>query len=509
MSETTFQTFDEQSITYRMIPYVKQFFIDTITPIEIFRKLAQEAVFLLESKDEASPWSRYSFIGLSPRYQLTETTETYQFLNEKREVLLEDEELSCLFEKVMEWLRPGDPYVDLPFKGGAVGVIPYDTVEKFRPSPSFTYNEDEKERVCLLFCETLIAFDHVTKELTFIHYNSNEHAPSTVRYKESQTVVEKYINAIIQSKQDYQISQPIVLQTEVDFTSVQSNYSKEKFEEDVKVIQSYIRAGEIDQAVLSQRFEREISVSGFDIYRALRMINPSPYLFYLKLGETEVVGSSPERLIQIKDRHMEIHPIAGTRKRGKNEEEDERLAADLLGDEKELAEHEMLVHLAKEDMRKVAEPETIHTPISFQIGKFSHVMHIISKVTGKLASSVRPIEALASAFPAGTVSGAPKERAIEIIRQLEKEPRGIYAGAVCYIDFAGNIDSCIAIRTVVLKDGIAKIQAGAGIVKDSIPEKEYEETMNKAMATLKAIETAEALFGEKEEEREHVQNFVK
>lgn len=169
----------------------------------------------------------------------------------------------------------------------------------------------------------------------------------------------------------------------------------------------------------------------------------------------------------------------------------------------------MLVHLAKEDMRKVAEPETIHTPISFQIGKFSHVMHIISKVTGKLASSVRPIEALASAFPAGTVSGAPKERAIEIIRQLEKEPRGIYAGAVCYIDFAGNIDSCIAIRTVVLKDGIAKIQAGAGIVKDSIPEKEYEETMNKAMATLKAIETAEALFGEKEEEREHVQNFVK
>ncbi|MDA3130190.1 anthranilate synthase component I [Aliibacillus thermotolerans] len=504
MSETTFPIFDDQTKTFRMIPYVKQFFIDTITPIEVFRKLEREAVFLLESKDEASPWSRYSFIGLSPRYRIIETRKTYRFLDAAQNVLLEDRHLPGIFQKVMDWLRPGDPHVDLPFKGGAVGVVPYDTVEKFRSQLSSPYHENEKERVTLLFCETLIAFDHVTKELTFIHYNSNEMAASNVRYKESQAKVNQYMHKIIESKQDYSYSRPMMLQKEVDFKKVCSNYSKEKFEQDVRTIQSYIETGEIDQAVLSQRFEREITVSGFDIYRALRMINPSPYLFYLKLEKTEVVGSSPERLIQVKNRQMEIHPIAGTRKRGKSDREDQQLAQDLLQDKKEIAEHQMLVDLAKEDIAKVAEKGTIETPTLFEIGKFSHVMHIISKVTGKLAATVQPIEALASAFPAGTVSGAPKERALEILNQLEKEPRGIYAGAVCYIDFAGNIDSCIAIRTVVIENDRAKVQAGAGIVKDSIPEKEYEETKNKAMALLTAIEAAEVLFGNKEEEREHV-----
>jgi len=246
--------------------------------------------------------------------------------------------------------------------------------------------------------------------------------------------------------------------------------------------------------VLSQRFSLPIRITGFQLYRMLRKINPSPYLFYLQTSDAEIVGSSPEKLVQVQNRKIEIHPIAGTRRRGRTKQEDALLAEELLHDPKERAEHYMLVDLARNDIGKVAKYGTVKTPVLMEIGKFSHVMHLISKVTGELKDDVHPIDALLSAFPAGTVSGAPKVRAMQILNELEPTARGVYAGTVAYIGFDGNIDSCIAIRTAVVKDGYAYVQAGAGIVADSIPELEWKETRNKASALIKAIELAETVF---------------
>ncbi|RSL33459.1 anthranilate synthase component I [Salibacterium salarium] len=509
MSETLFQTFQEQSQNYRMLPYVRTFFTDTLTAIEVFQKLEEEAVFLLESKDEASPWSRYSFIGLSPQYKIRDRQGKYQLVDKKHEVLLENDQLAALFEQTIESLKPAPPSVDIPFKGGAVGVIPYDSVEDFEPDLQTETEEEREDHVTLLFCQTLIAMDHETKELTFVHYDSDHAADVTVRYENAQSVVSKMMQNLVSGSKEEVFSPPMTRQTTVDYQKITSKYPKEKFKQDVERIKEYIKAGDIFQAVLSQRFEREITVTAFDIYRALRMINPSPYLFYLKLGDQEVVGSSPERLIQVQEKHVEIHPIAGTRKRGQSMEEDDALRDELLQDEKEKAEHYMLVDLARNDVGRVAEYGSVRTPVLLEIGKFSHVMHIISKVTGVLAANVKPIEALEASFPAGTVSGAPKFRAMEILKELEPHRRGIYSGAVCYLGFDGNIDSCIAIRTMIVKNGKAKIQAGAGIVADSIPENEFEETQNKAAALLKAIEAAETMFKEKEEKQDAEGNTEK
>ncbi len=289
-----------------------------------------------------------------------------------------------------------------------------------------------------------------------------------------------------------------LLDEDVSFEQVSSNYEKQDFVRDVQRIQEYIRAGDVFQTVLSQRFELDVSAAALDVYRILRMVNPSPYLFYLKFAELEIVGSSPERLVQVQDGHVEIHPIAGTRKRGRNHEEDEALALELLQDEKERAEHYMLVDLARNDVGRIAEYGSVETPTLLEIGKFSHVMHIVSKVTGRLRQGTKPLEAFMASFPAGTVSGAPKIRAIEILQELEPTRRGIYAGAIGYLGYDGNIDSCIAIRTLTMKNGKAFIQAGAGIVADSVPENEYEETKNKAKALIRAVQLAETMFGNKE-----------
>ncbi|MFB4163414.1 anthranilate synthase component I [Alteribacillus sp. JSM 102045] len=508
MSETSFHTFKNQSINNKLVPYVRRFFSDTLTPIEVFRKLEEDAVFLLESKDEASPWARYSFIGLAPQYKILSRCDKYLFVDKQEQILLENNDLAVLFEESIKWLKPGSPDVEVPFKGGAVGVIPYDTVENFEPDLHSTEDPVCEDEVVLLFCQTLIVLDHDTKELTFIHYDAESQADISDRYNHSKSVVSALMEQLASGSKDEAFLSPITKAASVNFKEVVSNYPKEKFLNDVEKIKEYIKAGDIFQAVLSQRFEKEITISAFDIYRALRMINPSPYLFYLKLDGQEVVGSSPERLIQVQDSHVEIHPIAGTRKRGRTKKEDNELEHDLLEDEKEKAEHYMLVDLARNDVGRVAEYGSVDTPVLLEIGKFSHVMHIISKVTGRLAADTKSIEALQSSFPAGTVSGAPKFRAMQILKELEPERRGIYAGAVCYLGFDGNIDSCIAIRTMIVKNNKARIQAGAGIVADSIPEKEYEETQNKAAALLKAVESAEKMFGQKREERQHAEKHI-
>jgi len=348
-----------------------------------------------------------------------------------------------------------------------------------------------------VFCETILAYDHHKKELFITHHlnivgdETNEMLKDL--YYETTKKVAAIIDKISKSDAHSKLYEPPI-DEEVTYENVRSNYNKRQFLEHVEKIKDYIRSGDVFQAVLSQQFELDITVTGIELYRVLRMINPSPYLFYLKIGDVEIVGSSPERLVQIENGHIEIHPIAGTRKRGNSKEEDEALANDLLNDEKEKAEHFMLVDLARNDVGRVAEYGTVEVPVLMEVGKFSHVMHMISKVTGRIAENVHPIDVLFSSFPAGTVSGAPKIRAMQILKELEPTRRQYYAGAVAYLGFDGNIDSCITIRTMVIKGTKAYVQAGAGIVADSVPENEWEETRNKAKALIKAIAVAEKMF---------------
>lgn len=500
--------FLKEAKQYKTVPIISHYFADTLTPIQIFQQLEKEAAYLLESNDEQSPWSRYSFIGLSPFLFLKEKNGTYSLCT-KEQVIYESQTFQNAFNKAIEYvnIKPLND-LNIPFRGGAVGYVAYDMAEQFEPALKTTVDEKRKEGIQLVFCQTMIAYDHTKKELYIIDFPqvSENEAENEKIYAESVQKIESLLGKMHRHEGNGKLISPPNVTGEVDFSRVISNYNKEQFLQDVKKIKHYIQSGEVEQVVLSQRFETDVTVKGFDIYRVLRMINPSPYLFYIKFDDLEIVGSSPERLVQVQDGHMEIHPIAGTRPRGKTKEEDEALEKELLADKKELLEHEMLIELAKEDIRKVAKEGSVKIPASFFIGRFSHVMHIISKVTGELADGVHPLEAFMAAFPAGTVSGAPKVRAMEIISELEPTKRGIYSGAIGYFGYDGNIDACIAIRTLVLKGNKAYVQAGAGIVIDSVPEREFAETKNKAKALLKAIEVAERMFGKVE--KEHVETRI-
>lgn len=502
MESYNFSSFLENAQEYLTIPIVKRFFVDTITPIQIFQNLQEDASFLLESKDDASPWSRYSFIGLTPFLYVEESEGSFQIKNKEKETILSASHFREAFHLCMEMLKVKKTKLSLPFWGGAVGVMGYDSISTYEKVPEHEHNDLNLKRFSFMFCETMIAFDHDQKELTIIQLvrlkgNETKQELKTI-FSDEYEKIDSIFNQIFSSNLKNEALQAIEPMTTVDFSDVASNYEKQQFLEDVKKIKEYIKAGDIFQAVLSQRFEIPISVQGFDLYRVLRMVNPSPYLFYVKLDDYELIGSSPERLIQIENGHLEIHPIAGTRRRGRSETEDSALAEELLADEKERAEHYMLVDLARNDIGRVAEYGSVNTPVLMELGRFSHVMHLISKVTGQLRNDVHPIDALISAFPAGTVSGAPKIRAMQILQELEPAARNIYAGTVAYLGFDGNIDSCIAIRTIVLKDQKAYVQAGAGIVADSVPELEYKETINKASALIKSIKLAEKMFHKEE-----------
>ncbi len=501
MKNQTLAQFLEDAKQFNTIPFISHFFADTLTPIQIFQQLEEEAVFLLESKDEQSPWSRLSIIGLAPKYYLTEKNQQFTFATATKEPLFTFSSFKDAFQEAISFLKLKEVELPIPFRGGAVGAITYDSVELMEPVLKDRNNAD-CENMNFVFCETILAYDHHKQELYVIHnisINGNEdEATLTTIYQEAEKKVSTIIKKISETTIQVNLNQP-PLEEDVTFTNVRSNYEKQTFLDHVEKIKEYIRSGDVFQAVLSQRFEMDISVTGMELYRVLRMINPSPYLFYLKVNDVEIVGSSPERLVQIQDGHIEIHPIAGTRKRGNSKEEDEALAIDLLQDEKERAEHYMLVDLARNDVGRVSGYGTVEVPVLMEIGKFSHVMHMISKVTGRIAQNVHPIDALFSAFPAGTVSGAPKIRAMQILKELEPTKREYYAGAIAYLGYDGNIDSCISIRTMVVKGNKAFVQAGAGIVADSVPEKEWEETRNKAKALIKAIAVAEKMFSKGKE----------
>jgi anthranilate synthase component 1 len=371
------------------------------------------------------------------------------------------------------------------FTGGAVGYLGYDAAAWFEPV-TLQASSDETDEAGFMLFDTVLAFDHVRHRILIIanaRITGDEDLESLYQFARARIdFVERELERAL-SKPAPRATAPL------EFTS---NVSRDAFEQMVRTAKEYIAAGDIYQVVLSQRFEAPLNADPFTVYRALRHVNPSPYMYFLRVGERSIVGSSPEMLVRVEGRRMQTHPIAGTRPRGKTEEEDARLAEELKRNEKERAEHVMLVDLGRNDLGRVSTYGTVRVPTYMTIERYSHVMHLVSVVEGKLDDRHDRLDALVACFPAGTVSGAPKVRAMEIVAELENRRRGVYAGAVGYLDFAGNLDFCITIRTVVIENGRAYVQAGAGIVADSNPTAEYEETRDKARGVIRALELAQS-----------------
>jgi anthranilate synthase component 1 len=376
---------------------------------------------------------------------------------------------------------PGLP----PLVGGAIGYFAYDMVRLAERIPARGRDDLGLDDAVLMFYLGLVAFDHVQHRIWIIR-NVYTDGPGSLRSKYDAAVREiRRVERLLQ--------QPLVpshRKPSGGKLRVTSNFRKPAYLAAVRKAKRYIRAGDIFQVVLSQRFAARTKADPFEIYRALRVVNPSPYMYFLRLGEASVVGSSPEMLVKVQGREAFYRPIAGTRPRGRTEAEDRRLEQDLTADAKERAEHIMLVDLGRNDLGRVCEYGSVRVEQLMTVERYSHVMHLVSSLRGRLRPGVDCFDALTACFPAGTVSGAPKVRAMEIIDEFEPTRRGIYAGAILYLDFSGNLDSCIAIRTLVAKNGVAYVQAGGGIVADSVPEREYQETVNKARAVLAALEAA-------------------
>jgi len=374
------------------------------------------------------------------------------------------------------------------FHGGAVGFISYDMVRFFEKLPDTTTDDLQMPDCFFMLTDTILVFDHVNHKIKVVsnaHINGGKRAIDKA-YSAATAKIEEIISALKRP-----VEYRSTAQGHWDGDKVRSNFTEGEYEKAVYAAKEYIKAGDIVQVVPSQRLSVPVSADGFDIYRALRTINPSPYMYYLKLGELKIAGSSPEVMVRMEDGVVTMRPIAGTARRGATDEEDSELARELLSDPKERAEHVMLVDLGRNDVGRVCEYGSVKVDELMVIEKYSHVMHIVSNVVGKLRKDKDAFDVLRACLPAGTVSGAPKIRAMEIIDELEPSRRGPYAGAVGYFSFSGNADTAIAIRTILIKDGIAHVQAGGGVVADSIPEKEYQETLNKAKACMRAIQLAE------------------
>lgn len=482
----TFDEFRQAAAPKTIIPFYERFNGDFVTPVMVYLKMRQPGhhSFLLESVIKGEHLGRYSFIGFSPFHLLKDTgtgiMETGPGEKNSSEKTSFFERLSDLLSRYTPIHREGLPR----FTCGAVGFIGYEMTREYEAFPPPKSDPIGTDNALMAFYKDLIAFDHLNNEVILIAnvFVDNTHDLAAL-YEDARSRL-KSMHDKIQTASELKTS----------FTAVQeslaANFKKEAFTRAVTRAKEYIYSGDIFQTVLSRRFHMDFSGDAFHIYRSLRNINPSPYLFYLDCGGYQIIGSSPEPLIRCQDHELEIIPIAGTRPRGQNRVDDEANSRDLLKDPKELAEHVMLVDLARNDMGRIAEYGSIRVEDFQTIERYSHVMHIISRVRGRLRHGFHAIDAFKAAFPAGTVSGAPKVRAMEIIHELEPEKRGIYSGAVGYFDYTGNSDTCIAIRTLIAKNNRLYIQAGAGIVADSIPEKEYEETGHKAEAMLKAIEKA-------------------
>ncbi|MGD6815758.1 anthranilate synthase component I [Metabacillus sp. 84] len=507
MNHTDLPSFLQDAVDYRTIPVVQSYKIDTLTPIQVFSALKKQAVYILESSDRESDWSNYSFIGLNPLMTIEEENSLFVIKEKDGTVRFTSSDLPDIFRHLDQSLQIKLPELPIPFRGGAVGYIGYDSISLFEKIPRHPDSRPADPMCRLAVCSTYIAMDHKNNQLYFVEFSFLNGKEQRQELEESFERAKNSISGLLAQLEHFDPVKELFLafdqRGDVSFERVKTNMTKSEFIEKTKKIKGYISSGDVFQAVLSQRFEIPLYADGFELYRILRKVNPSPYLFYLKFGETEIVGSSPERLIHVQNGHLEIHPIAGTRKRGRNRQEDLELAESLLADEKEKAEHLMLVDLARNDVGRVAAYHSVKTENYMELTYFSHVMHLLSKVTGNIREGIHPTEALLASFPAGTVSGAPKIRAMEILQELEPTARNQYAGSIAYIGFDGNIDSCITIRTAVVKNQTAYVQAGAGIVADSIPENEWEETRSKASALIKAIELANEQFGKEANYENH------
>ena len=488
MRHTSFEEFVELARRGTFVPVWKEIMADLLTPVSAFLKIAEHSdyAFLLESVEGGERVARYSFLGKDPF--LVVRSRQGRTVVEQAGTTVESEE--PFVEKVRALMASFQaPFVpELPrFTGGAVGFISYDAAPSFEPALRQAWQgvppSDEDDGAFMLF-DTVLAFDHVKHRILII-------ANARITPEENLEALYQFATAkiaFLERELDRALSQTELAGRQA--SDVRANVTRDAFEQSVRTLQEHIGAGDIYQAVLSQRFELDIDAEPFTIYRALRHVNPSPYMYFIRMGKLAIVGSSPEMLVRVEGRRVETHPIAGTRPRGRTDEEDLRLADELKRNEKERAEHVMLVDLGRNDLGRVCEYGSVRVPEFMGLERFSHVMHLVSRVEGRLADDCDRLDALMATFPAGTVSGAPKIRAMELLVALEPTRRGIYAGAIGYLDFAGNLDFCIAIRTITILGRTACIQAGAGIVADSNPAAEYEETRDKARALMRAIELA-------------------
>ena len=477
---------------YKRIPISYELFSDMATPIEVLRILKgiSKHTYMLESVEDSKKWGRYTFLGFNPLLEVTcqngvvkiKGDEEFNELTDDEKIIKTDKPNEVIKELVLKNKSP--KFKDLPpFTGGFVGYFAYDYIKYQEPSLNLdAENQDQFKDIDLMLFDKVIAFDNFKQKIIIIVNIKTDDLES--RYEKACGDL-KEIADLIKYGERTEIS-PLELKS--DFKPV---FSREKFCNMVEKAKNYIYEGDIFQVVLSNKIEADISGSLFDTYRVLRTTNPSPYMFYFSSDDIEIAGASPETLVKLNDDKLYTFPLAGTRPRGKTDEEDQELEKDLLSDEKELAEHNMLVDLGRNDIGRIAEIGSVKVEKYLSIEKFSHVMHIGSTVSGTLRSDLDSLAAIDSILPAGTLSGAPKIRACEIINELEDNKRGIYGGAIGYVDLSGNIDTCISIRIAFARNNKVFIRSGAGIVADSVPEKEFEECLNKAAAVIDALKIAD------------------
>jgi anthranilate synthase component 1 len=491
MFQPSLEVFKKKAKQGNLIPVYREILADMETPVSAFQKIDDgRHSFLLESMEGGEKWARYSFLGSRPSVVIRSFGRKVDIVRDGKtqKSSFERDPLEVIKEVLAAYLPVPDP--SLPrFFGGAVGFMGYDVVRFFEELPGLEKSGLDIPDVFFMITDTLVIFDNITHMIKVVSNAHVKGGSTEAAYREAV----KKINTLVRKLKAGVKRQGARVRKKTKTTghTLTSNFTQLQYEQAVLKAKEYIKAGDIFQVVPSQRFRTKINIEPYEIYRALRLINPSPYMYFLRCGDATVVGASPEVMVRLEDGTIDLRPIAGTRRRGATEEEDRALAGELLADPKERAEHIMLVDLGRNDVGRVSEPGSVKVSELMVIERYSHVMHIVSNVRGRLSGGKDSFDVIRACFPAGTVSGAPKIRAMQIIDELEPTRRGPYAGAVGYFGFSGNMDTCITIRTLVIKDNVAYIQAGGGVVADSDPAAEYQETVNKAKAMMRAVAMAE------------------
>jgi anthranilate synthase component I len=498
LEPATFEEFEREAGRGNVVPVVRSVLADLQTPVSAFLSVAEEAhyAFLFESVEGGERVARYSFLGAEPSMIVRgRGAQTVVERNNERETL--DMRATDFLREHFRDRQLARRSGLAPLAGGAVGYLAYDAARWFEPVLDKHDFEPRADEAVWMFYRTLLAFDRVKQQIEITSIVLTEEAEGSIeRLRELYERAVEETERIEKKLLSFRPTTPpesVQRGANADEGSAAfiSNWTRKDFEDAVRAVKERIAAGDCYQVVLSQRFTKKVSAPPVQIYRALRSLNPSPYMYFFRIGDESIIGASPEMLVRCRGQRLDYRPIAGTRKRGATEAEDWLLGEEMRADEKEVAEHMMLVDLGRNDLGRVSDYGSVQIEDMLSVERYSHVQHLVSSLRARLRDDLDRFDALASCFPAGTVTGAPKVRAMEIIKELEPDERGVYAGAVLYMDYAENLDSCIAIRTIVMRDGFASVQAGAGLVADSVPEREYEETVNKARALVRAIEMAE------------------